>query len=245
MNVLIVGATSGIAQATAYHFASKGMNLILAGRNVPEIDRMAADIAIRYGVRACSQPFEALDYAGHEEFLRVCTERYGTLDGILLAYGVMENQKEAEADFSKSLKMIETNYVSAVSLIQAAANAFERQRRGFIGVITSVAGDRGRQSNYIYGSTKGALSIYLQGVRNRLHRSHVDVITIKPGFVLTRMTYGQLKESPLAAKPERIARLIYKAIRKRKAVVYTPGFWFYIMLIIKCIPEAIFRRLKL
>jgi len=138
--------------------------------------------------------------------------------------------------------MIDVNYTSAVSILNIAANYFEERQRGFIGAISSVAGDRGRQSNYIYGSTKAGLSVYLEGLRNRLHASGVQVLTIKPGMVDTKMTYGVVYDSPLLASPTKVAQDISKGIEKKRNVLYTPWFWIVIMFIIKIIPEFIFKR---
>lgn len=140
--------------------------------------------------------------------------------------------------------MIDVNFTSYVSILEKAASYLEQERTGFIGVISSVAGDRGRQSNYIYGSSKGALSVYLQGLRNRLFSSGVHVATIKPGFVDTQMTYG-LNGLFLVAKPEDVAKRVYESIRKERDVIYVPGFWAVMMFIIKSIPERIFKRLEL
>ena len=162
----------------------------------------------------------------------------------MLAYGYLPNQGEAQQDFNEAKMTIDINYTSCVSILEIAARYFEQQKRGFITVISSVAGDRGRQSNYLYGSTKGALSIYLQGLRNRLYPSGVQVLTVKPGFVDTAMTYGQ-PGMALVAKPEQIARRVVRAIEKGKDTVYTPAFWTLIMFAVRSIPEKVFKRMKM
>ncbi len=243
-NVLILGATSGIAKALAYQFAEQQHNLLLAGRDVEELKRIAQDISIRHEVRATVHPFDALDYEGHADFFAGCVEAVGEIDGVVLAYGYLGDQKLAENEFQEARLVIETNFLSAVSVLNLAANYFEARKEGFLCVLSSVAGDRGRQSNFMYGSAKGGLSLYVQGLRNRLSKSNVSVLTVKPGFVDTKMTYGQ-EGMFLVAKPEDVARTIYKRIKKRADVAYTPFFWRYIMMIIKAVPERIFKRLNL
>jgi short-subunit dehydrogenase len=166
------------------------------------------------------------------------------LDTILIAHGILDDQKAGEQDYTKAEQALRTNFLSVVSLLTPIANRLEKQRYGCIAVISSVAGDRGRQSNYIYATAKGALTIFLQGLRNRLHSANICVLTIKPGFVDTPMT-ANFKKGALWAKPEAIARGIYRAIENRKNTVYLPGFWWLIMMIIRHIPEPIFKRMKL
>jgi len=240
--VLILGATSTIAQETVHQLAAKKMNIILAGRREQEMDVMKKDLNIRYGIEVDCKYFDALDFDRHEDFFTEVVEAHPSLDGVLLMYGAMNNQKEAERSFDSSRQMIDVNYTSAVSILNIAANYFEERGQGFIGAVSSVAGDRGRQSNYIYGSTKAGLSVYLEGLRNRLHASGVQVLTIKPGIVDTKMTYGVVEDSPLLASPTKVAQDISKGIEKKRNVLYTPWFWIVIMFIIKIIPEFIFKR---
>jgi decaprenylphospho-beta-D-erythro-pentofuranosid-2-ulose 2-reductase len=242
---LIIGATSDIAKSVSYDLASRGIKLIVAGRNMEALTLLVNDIILRYEVEVSAKYIDALDCGHHQQFIDDCVQQCGPIDGVFLAYGFMGDQREAETNYDVARRIMDTNYTSVVSLLNVVANYMESKKEGFICAVSSVAGDRGRQSNYIYGSSKGALSIYLQGLRNRLSKSNVHVITIKPGFVDTKMTHGLLKDSPLVSKPDTIAKLIYKAILKRKDVVYTPHYWFFIMLIIKSIPEKIFKRLKL
>ncbi len=242
-NILILGATSGIASAIAYKFASEQCNLILAGRNVEQIKALANDILIRNNVQTFYKQFEATDTVSHEAFFQECVQ-ISELDAVVLCYGFLGEQKVAESDFQHAKNIIDVNFTSCISILNISANYFEGKRRGTICSISSVAGDRGRQSNYFYGSAKGALSIYLQGLRNRLSRFGVHVLTVKPGFVDTKMTYGQ-PGMFLVAKPETVANDIYKAMIKKKNTLYTPFFWRYIMLIIKYIPENIFKKMNL
>lgn len=241
--ILIIGATSGMAKALAYQYAQQHKDLILAGRDVEDLQRISTDLHVRFGVDVNVELFEALDYASHESFFEKCSQD-GNLEGLILAYGYLSEQKEAQERFSEAQKVIEVNFTSCVSILEMAARYFEQQKKGFICVISSVAGDRGRQSNYMYGAAKGGLSVYLQGLRNRLYPSNVQVITVKPGFVDTKMTFG-IQGMFLVAKPEDVAKRVTAAIKKGKDTVYTPFFWEWIMLIIKLVPEKIFKRMKL
>lgn len=243
--ILILGATSGMAQALAHQFAREKYHLILAGRDEEELQAMAQDLKIRHRVEVSVRGFDALAYDTHPSFFASCTGEEGAaLAGVVLAYGYMTEQKMAQEDFAQARRMMEVNYVSAVSLLELAAAYFEEQKRGFICVLSSVAGDRGRQSNYIYGSSKGALSVYLQGLRNRLFKAGVQVLTVKPGFVDTKMTFGQ-PGMFLVAKPEDIAKSVSRAVQKGKHTLYTPSFWALILMVIKMVPETVFKRLKL
>jgi NAD(P)-dependent dehydrogenase (short-subunit alcohol dehydrogenase family) len=237
-SVLVLGATSGIARALALRLAARGCRLVLAGRNREELDRQAADLRLRHGIEVAVELFDALDFASHVNVFNRCVAAWGgRLDGVVLCHGHLADQRQTETDVEAARRMIDVNFTSAVSLLSAAANHFERQRSGFIAAISSVAGDRGRQSNYTYGAAKAGLTAYLQGLRNRLHRSNVTVLTIKPGFVNPN--------SPLLASPERVARDIDRAIRRRRDVLYTPWFWSPILRIIRMIPECVFKRMKL
>jgi short-subunit dehydrogenase len=242
---LIVGAGSSMARAVASRLASEGQALILAGRDVDELERTAADLRIRHGASVCVRRFDALDLDGHGAFFAECVRAAGgKLFGVVVCHGYMADQAEALRHFGEVRRMIDTNYTSAVSLLNLAAEHLEQHRRGVICAVSSVAGDRGRQSNYLYGSTKAALNAYLQGLRNRLARADVAVVTVKPGFVDTRMTWG-MPGMFLVASPERVARDVCRAMHRRRHVVYTPWFWWGIMALICAIPERIFKRMKM
>lgn len=242
--ILILGATSAIAVEVARQYALAGYDLVFSGRDLSSLERLAADFQIRYQIQASCFSFHAEDWEEHARFLDKVLEKTGGLDGVLLAFGSLGEHALALKDFSEAKKMIDCNFVGACSICHHLANYFVERGRGFIAAISSVAGDRGRQSNYVYGAAKGGFSIFLQGLRNRLHPLGVDVITIKPGFIDTAMTYG-LEKVPFVSSPESIAPQIYRAIQKGKDVVYAPPFWRYVMGIIKLIPERIFKRLKL
>jgi short-subunit dehydrogenase len=242
-SVLILGATSVIARATAAAFAVRGDALYLASRDMDELQRIAADLRLRYGAQVQYGVFDAELTDTHEAFFQSVVQHMPDLSGVVLAFGYMGDQQAAR-DFKAGAKVIASNFTGAASILSLCADHFEPLQRGFIIGISSVAGDRGRQSNYVYGAAKGALSLYLQGLRNRLFASGVRVITIKPGFVDTAMTFG-LPGLFLVASPQQIGERIVRALGRSADVVYLPWFWRYIMLIIKHIPETIFKRLKL
>lgn len=244
-HVIIAGATSGIARAVAAEFARRGHGLILSGRDLAELERLAADLYLRYQVAVGVTELDALNLASHGDWFAQSLEATeGEVGGLFVAVGALGAQTEAQTNIEEARRVIETNLTACVSLCNLAANHFEAKGNGFICVLSSVAGDRGRQSNYIYGAAKAGLSTYLQGLRNRLHRAGVTVTTIKPGFVATKMTIGSVR-SRLMVQPETVAGPICKAALKGKAVAYIPWFWGLIMLIIRTIPEPIFKRLRL
>lgn len=244
MNILIIGATSAIARATARIYAQQGNHLFLVARNEVQLERNGADLQVR---GAASIHTETLDLNQFEQHLPMIDKAFaalGRIDIVLIAHGTLPDQNECNADVEKALAEIKTNALSVISLLTHLANRMEQQRFGTIAVISSVAGDRGRQSNYINGAAKGMVTIFMQGLRNRLFKSGVHVLTIKPGFVDTPMT-KEFKKGPLWASPEGIARGIIKGIKKRKNEIYLPRFWSLIMWIIRSIPESIFKRLSL
>ena len=242
--VLVVGATSTIAQEVSKCFAEDSAWLFLVGRNQANLTVIAEDLRIR-GAGKIESVCLDLDTLGlHSELVSTATKALGGLDIALIAHGTLPNQKVCEQNVETTLKEFMTNCISVVSLLTHLANYFEKQRYGCIAVITSVAGDRGRQSNYIYGAAKGAISIFLQGMRNRLSKVGVRVLTIKPGLVDTPMTAG-LPKTFLFADPSVVGKRIFKAIMKGEEIVYVPWFWRWVMLIIRTIPESIFKRMKL
>jgi short-subunit dehydrogenase len=243
--ILIVGATSDIARAVADRLASAKHDLILTGRDVEELGKTACDLRVRHGVQVEVVKFDALAFADHPAFWEACLgQAKGDLAGVVLCHGFMAPQAAAQDDFSLARQMIDVNYTSAVSVLNLAATYFERRKSGFLCAISSVAGDRGRQSNYLYGATKAALNTYLDGLYNRLWKVGVSVTNIRPGFVDTKMTRGQ-KGMFLVARPERVARDVCRAIERRARVAYTPWFWWGIMAIIRNIPSVAFRRLSI
>lgn len=242
--VLILGATSAIAEQTARLFAARGDQLMLVARNTTRLQAICDDLRVR-GAHACEfRVTDLVDQSLHADVIQETIQQLGGLDIVLIAYGTLGDQKGSQESVDVTMRELQTNCLSVLSLLTLLANHFEQQQSGSIAVISSVAGDRGRQSNYVYGTAKGALTIFLQGLRNRLSKVNVQVLTIKPGFVDSPMT-KDFKKGLLWAKPQQIAQGILKAIDKRKDVVYLPFFWRYIMLIIKMIPEKFFKRLSL
>ena len=242
--VIILGATSAIAQSTVQLLSARGASLYLVGRNPERLEAAANEARSKGAARVHTEVLDLDDLAQHEALVDRAATALGGLDGALLAHGILGNQEAAQRSYAEAEKVLRTNFLSAVSLLTPLANRFEAQQAGTLVVISSVAGDRGRQSNYVYGASKGALSVFLQGLRNRLARSGVAVVTVKPGMVDTPMTAG-MKKGPLFSTPEKVARGIIRAADARKDEVYLPGFWGPIMFAIRGIPERVFKRMKL
>jgi short-subunit dehydrogenase len=242
--VLILGANSAIAQHVARQLAAKGASLFLVGRNATQLEAVRQDVAARGAAKVESLALDLNDFTQHEALVDKAYAALGGLDGAVVAHGILGDQSECQKSFASAEKVITTNFTSAASLLTVLANRFEAQKSGTLVAISSVAGDRGRQSNYVYGASKAALNAFMQGLRNRLFRSGVKVVTVKPGFVDTPMT-AHLKKTPMFAKPEDVARGILRAAQRGKGEVYLPARWGLIMLIIKSIPETVFKRLKL
>ena len=244
MRVAIIGATSALAHETAKCFAKNGAELFLVARNAEKLQAVADDLKVRGAPRVETYVLDLNELDRHEEMLTTAVQTFQGLDRLLIAHGTLGDQRKCELSVAETLKELNTNLISIISLLTLSANYFEEQKRGCIAVISSVAGDRGRGSNYVYGTAKGALTTFLQGLRNRLSKSHVSVVTIKPGTVDTPMTAG-LKKGLLFANPHAVGEGIYHAMQGGKDVVYLPGYWRPIMFVIKSIPEKVFKRLSL
>lgn len=240
--ILVIGATSAIAEATERLFAKQGHHLYLMARNSERLEMIAADLRVRGAISVHAKQFDANNFDQHEKIISEAIQTLGGIDIAFIAHGSLSNQKNCEKDSSAMIQEFNTNALSTMSLLTHLANHFESQKRGTIAIITSVAGDRGRQSNYVYCAAKGVVTIFLQGLRQRLYKSSVHVLTIKPGFVDTPMT-AHFKKGLLWASPDTIARDIVRGIEKKKNVIYTPSFWRLIMAIVKCVPERIFKRM--
>ena len=242
--ILVLGATSGIAEATCRIWAAQRARLFLVARNPHRLTVVAADLKMRGAASVAWQIADLDDTAQHPALLHHATETLGGLDVAYLAHGVLGDQAAAEADFAEAAPILHTNFVSAVSLLTWLANYCVEQHAGVIAAISSVAGERGRRSNYVYGASKAGLSAFLSGLRNRVDRQGVTVLTIKPGPVKTAMTAG-MPGSEGFADASKVAASIVKAIERRKDNLYVPFQWGPILLAIRHIPESIFKKLNL
>jgi short-subunit dehydrogenase len=242
-NVLLIGATSAIGRALGQELAASGARLHLAARNDQELERVAADLRVRYIVPVSCSRFEVADSSSHRALLTEAMAALGPLDLAIITIGDLGDQARAELDVEVARRTIESNYTGIVSILTDLANHFERQGNGTIVALSSVAADRGRRANYVYGSAKGGLERFLQGLRARLAAADVRVITIKPGLVDSRMTFGR-PGMILVASPRQVARAIVRAIDRKRRVVYIPWFWFWIMLGVRAMPEKLLTRLQ-
>jgi decaprenylphospho-beta-D-erythro-pentofuranosid-2-ulose 2-reductase len=243
-NVVIVGATSAMAEAVAKRYAMEGANLYLLARNMVKLEAIKEDLMVRGAAEIHTSSFDAADCEFHEASIEVIFSTFTKVDVFLIAHGSLPNQEKCQGDVNLTIQEINTNGISAISLLTHVANKMESQKSGNITVITSVAGDRGRQSNYVYGAAKGMVSIFLQGLAQRLYKSGVHVLDIKPGFVDTPMT-AEFDKGPLWEKPEKVADIIFNRINKKSTFSYTPGFWLIIMSIIKSVPKFVFNKVSL
>ncbi|MEQ1352660.1 MAG: SDR family oxidoreductase [Candidatus Acidiferrum sp.] len=242
--VVILGATSGIAQEVQRMLIKEGVELLLVARNSERLLAIAADLGTRGAVNVATLAADLADVSAHENLLAHVQEQLPEFDTILLAYGTRLDQEQCRHSVPMALQELHTNFISAAALLTVFADYFEERKSGCIAAITSVAGERGRRSNYVYGSAKGALSLFLQGLRSRLYASGVRVITIKPGPVDTAMTDGMEKGS-MFADPRDVAKDICRAMEKRSPeILYTPWKWKYVMAIVRAIPEGLFKRLN-
>ena len=242
--VLIVGATSAIASETAKAYAERGARLFLTGRNPGKLASVGNDLRVRGATQVESALLDVGQVPRHREVLDRAIATLGGLDVALVAHGTLPDQAGCQRSAADTLEALHINFVATAALLTELANYLEAQRSGCIAVIASVAGDRGRQSNYVYGAAKGGLERFLEGLRNRLHHSGVAVVTIKPGLVATPMT-AHMKKNLLFADPRRVGRGVYRAIESRRDVAYIPWFWRPLMAVIRSFPEAIFKRLHL
>lgn len=240
--VVIIGATSAIAEATARQYASRGAALFLVGRDLERLDAIAADLRVRGAHAAGTHALDVNDNAAHGAMLDAASSSLGGIDVVLIAHGTLPDQDRCEQSVDYAMQEFATNGSSTIAI--ASVIAARLTSGSTLAVISSVAGDRGRASNYLYGSAKAAVSAFLSGLGQSLRPRGVNVLTIKPGFVDTPMTRN-FKKGALWAKPEQIAKGIVAAIDRRRAVVYLPRFWALIMLVICHVPESIFRRIRL
>ncbi|MCA8336441.1 SDR family oxidoreductase [Burkholderia multivorans] len=245
--ILIVGATSGIAAACARIWAGQGAQLFLVARNAERLQQVADDLQVRGATLAATYALDINELGQpHAAMLEACRRAFdGPPDTVLIAPGTLPDQAQCQADPAVAVREFNTNATSVIALLTSIANMLEAAQSGTIAVIGSVAGDRGRPSNYLYGSAKAALATFCEGLRARLYKVSVHLVTIKPGFVATAMTAGLQLPGPLVASPDKVAKDIVHAIEQKKNVLYTPFFWSLIMLVIRSVPQFVFKRLSL
>ena len=224
--------------------AAPHVHFMLVGRSTNRLTAVAQDLLTRGALAVDTWVMDLDDTAGHPEMLTIAAERLGRIDVALIAHGVLGDQTAAEADFEVAAAILHTNFISTVSLLTWLGNYFQAQRAGTLAVVSSVAGDRGRKSNYVYGASKGALNIFLEGLRNRIDRDGVQVLTIKPGFVATPMT-AHVAHNALFATPDQVAVGILNAVERRRDVAYVPWFWAWIMLLVRAIPGSRFKKMNM
>jgi len=241
--ILIVGANSAIAKATARIYAEQQFALYLLARDPAQLASQKADLELRGAHSVECAPFDANDFDSHKELIEKALSSLGHFDIVLISHGSLPDQVACENSFNDAMAAFNVNALSVISLLNYVTNPMRIRGEGCIAVITSVAGDRGRQSNFVYGASKAMVSTYLQGLRGRLFPHNVSVVDIKPGFVDSPMT-AHLPKGALWAQPEQIAQSIVRAIAKKRSTIYAPGFWRVIMFIVRSIPEIIFKRLK-
>jgi decaprenylphospho-beta-D-erythro-pentofuranosid-2-ulose 2-reductase len=243
--ILIIGATSAIAQHCARLWASEGAKFFLVARTEIRLEPVTRDLVARGASSASHATLDVLDHASHEPTVSRALENLGACDIVLIAHGVLPDERECAANPVAAMRQFNINATSTISLAALAAAHLRKQGHGTLAVISSVAGDRGRPSNFHYGAAKAAVSTYCDGLRASLQGTGVNVVTIKPGMVATPMTAGMPLPKALVASPEKVARDIVRGIARGAATIYTPWWWRWIMLIIRLMPEAIFVRLKL
>jgi len=242
MTALILGATSDMAIAIARKFASHKYDIQLAARNTASLQALQSDLSIRHNVQCTLHSFDALNYASHPAFFEQLNPKP---DVTICVFGYLGEATTARNTWNEAERIISTNYTGAVSILDAAANYYSNQKKGTIVGISSVAGERGRQSNYHYGSAKAGFTAYLSGLRNRLFHDGVHVVTVQPGFVYTRMTENLQLPKLLTGQPADVANTVYKAVDKKKNVVFVKWFWRWLMFIIRNIPEFMFKKMKM
>ncbi|WP_250476969.1 SDR family oxidoreductase [Caballeronia sp. INML1] len=244
-NIVIVGATSAIAIACAREWAVKGARFFLVARNQERMEQVAADLTARGAASVAAHRLDIDRLDDHAAMLADCAAHMDSIDIVLVASGTLPDQAACQSDPAVAVREFHTNALSLIALLTPIANRLEAQRHGSLAVISSVAGDRGRPSNYLYGSAKAALQAFLEGLRARLFKVGVYVVDVKPGFVATPMTAGLPLPGPLVATPEKVAKDIVRAVERKKDVLYTPWFWWGIMLIIRNVPRFVFKRASL
>jgi short-subunit dehydrogenase len=243
-NILVFGATSAIAHAIARRYATQGANFLLVGRDPARLQANAADLSVRGAAKAVPVTADLNDSKQYRSLVDRAVTELGKLDIVLIAHGTLPDQQRCEIDTDELRRVVDTNFTGVVSLASVIAAQLERQRHGSLVVFGSVAGDRGKRSNYVYGAAKAGVAVFLDGLRIRLGAQGVNVLTVKPGFVDTPMT-TRVEKGPLWATPEKIATAVCRAIDRRRSVIYVPWFWRPVMFVIRVLPSAVFDRLRI
>lgn len=239
--ILIIGAKSDVAKELAKCYAKNKFNIYLAARNSKVLKYFASDLEIRTGQKVELLDLDVLKVEDHKSFYDSLREKPF---GVITTVGYLGDQKLGEIEFAEANKIFLTNFLGITSLLNIIVNDFEKRNSGFLIGISSVAGDRGRKKNYFYGSSKAAFSTYLSGVRNRLNSKNINVLTVKPGFIYTKMTENLKLPRLLTTSPKNISKDIFNAQKKNKQILYTKRIWLLIMIIIKLIPEKFFKKLN-
>jgi len=243
MNIVIIGATSAIAKATARSYAEQGHSFLLVARNTEALDTLGTDLEVRGAGAVHRHTLDVLDGEAHGGLVDEACKQLERIDLVLICHGSLPDQDQCETDFEMAQRELAVNGTSVVALAGRFAEALKTQQHGVLAVVTSVAGDRGRQPNYVYGAAKSLVSTYLQGLRGRLLPFGVHVIDIRPGLVDSPMT-AHLEKGPLWSTPEQVAAKILRAVHKQQHTVYAPGYWRLIMAVVRSIPDFVFKRLK-
>ncbi|HVO42510.1 MAG TPA: SDR family oxidoreductase [Aggregatilineales bacterium] len=244
MKLMIIGGTSAIAFEAAKRFAAEGAEILILDREPERMEAVKADLLVRGAKRVERITAETAEVANQQALLDKAIELFGGIESVLIAYGTLSDQAACQRSVETTLKELHVNAISVIAWLTILANYFEQRRSGTIAVISSVAGDRGRGSNYVYGAAKATLTAFLSGLRSRMAKVGVSVLTVKPGMVDTPMT-AHLRKSPLFASPQKVGGDIYRAMRRGQDVIYSPWYWRYIMLVIVLLPEGIFKRTRL
>ena len=244
MNILVIGATSAIARSVSRLYAVKNAKLFLLARDEERLRESAADLELRGASSVKALNYNAENTEKHSAIVEAAVEYLGSIDIVLICHGNLPNQEECQADYEKAENAIRVNGLSVISLCTEIVNRLRKQKKGTLAVITSVAGERGRQPNFVYGAAKSMVSTYLQGLRGSLVTDNVHIVDVRPGLVDSPMT-AHLRKGPLWSSPESIASSIIKGIGKKRHVIYAPSYWRLIMLLVCVIPENIFKRIKI
>ena len=245
MNTLIVGASSGIGRECAHIFAQRGHSIICSARDEEELNRLVADLNVRYDCKALAAPIDLNELSLIGPFIENIFQRINTLDCVVITSATMPSDEEAFFDEDALLTTTMTNYIGVAAVLNEVSRRMMEANGGTIVCLSSIAAARGRQSNFIYSASKSALNTYLQGLRMKAHKHNVHVVTVLPGYVDTLMAYGRVKAA-LSVSPTYFARKVYSVtMRRKRNIVYVPAIWWLVAQVLKCIPESLYKRLNI